>query len=46
MNHRRGDLEQLQVLGVGACVMTPVKRGELLIALLRTQSMGGMPAPN
>jgi two-component system sensor histidine kinase/response regulator len=49
MNHRRGDLEQLQLLGVGACVVTPVKRGELLIALLRTQSMCemcDMPAPD
>ena len=39
-------LEQLKVLGVGACVVTPVKRGELLTALLRTQAMGGMPVPN
>jgi two-component system sensor histidine kinase/response regulator len=45
-NHRRGDVEQLKVLGVGACVVTPVKRGELLTALLRTQVMGGIPAPN
>jgi hypothetical protein len=27
-------------------VVTPVKRGELLTALLRTQAMGGIPAPN
>jgi CheY-like chemotaxis protein len=46
VNHRRGDVEQLKVLGVGACVVTPVKRGELLTALLRTQAVVGKPAPN
>ena len=45
-NHRHGDVEQLKRLGIGACLVTPIKRAELLDALQRTLAMAGKPAPD